>query len=189
MPIYLIPMTTVMNPDPERQAKYTDLLGGSWGLMDYGPEPACLVAAADPDATALAGKPDVLAFPEDLDRIIGDLELIEVQKKLGDLYIPFSWLDAGLTWRQAIRGIAGLFLYMQAYGGLTDYQPVLAADGALDVQMGTLSEAQRSKLKDAATMRRLDAKILADSLILREVFSDVVKQSLERSINLGGVTV
>ena len=187
--MYLMPLIVVMAPDAERQPKYVGLLGGSWVLMDYGPEPACLVMAANADAGALASKLDVCVVPPTLDATVPTDLVAGVRTKLEALHVPSAWIVETLTWREVVRGVAAIFLYMQAYGGLMDYRPILTSDAALNVQYGELPLTQQAKFQEAATSQKLDAKVLVTSSTLRDVFLEMAKQSTGRPVVIGGVTI
>lgn len=192
MRLYVMPVELVeaYPGDVERRPKYLALLGGLQQMLDYGPEPTCLVVAAAPDAKALAAMVDVLEIPADLDAALTADAVRGAQQKLAACHMPAAWLGRdGLTWRQVVRGIAGLCLYLQAYGGLTDYAPVLTADGALEVQVASLPAAKRAALDAASTARRLDAKALAVSSQLRDVLGATAAQAVETPVVLGGVTI
>src|SRR3990167_9302367 len=126
--LYLMPITGAgtSQADP-RQPKYTADLGPEWSMMDYGLVPWCIVAAERDDAVhaALTANADVRAVPVDLDSTVG-AALSATQTALETARIPAGWVTAGMTWRQVLRPVMGLFQLAQRYHGATGQEIVVS---------------------------------------------------------------
>ena len=67
---------------------------------------------------ALAAKPDVRAFPVDLDTTIASTqERNNIRTYLGGIGLPENWIVVGTPWREIVRTICGTVLFGQRYDG------------------------------------------------------------------------
>lgn len=96
-----------------------------WSMKDYGSYDTCVLAAdilqADHDALILHA--DVYDFPE-----MATLDDAMTQSDRGELLdflelydIPGDWIYAGITFREALRTITSMMLYMQRVAAIMGY--------------------------------------------------------------------
>lgn len=96
--------------------------------------------------TYLDGLPDVLAIPADLDTQITAGQVAGIRSALQAREIPGNWINAGDTYRQAIRETIWVFSFMQEYTQFAGFNPI--AEGVnLSATMGAVTVNQWQTLK------------------------------------------
>jgi hypothetical protein len=137
MSYFIIPIEVVARSgasDPVRQEKYVPALGVQRQIVDHG-ETAIVWADCTPaQEAAIAANADVLLVPP-LDNLIGAGALVAVRAAIEALDIPAQWVQAGMTYRTALRVIVGMAQLLQRVGGILG-QPVVIP-GNLDRTFST----------------------------------------------------
>lgn len=149
----------MVNNPPYRSPKYfggkgnpTDAnLGGIVGFYnDYGVIDQCIVyvKTIDPAHEAyLDTLPDVLAIPSDLDAAITAGQVAGIRSALQARDIPGSWINAGDTYRQAMRETMWVFDFMKRYTAFANFNPI-AAGVNLNTALGAVTVNQWQNLRN-----------------------------------------
>lgn len=149
MRAYLTPMTgTGAAVDPNR-GKYIDsefrgtklpgIVKSRATIMPFGSSRVCLMGAetTELEHTQLMAQSDVYAFPEDLGKPVTDASTI--QAALLAFGVPHDWVRNGMTYREVLRKISGMFQLMQNMSGQKIHFP------HLDAAYGMHTKAQHFK--------------------------------------------
>ena len=141
-----------------------------WSTMDYGAENLFLLGAdVTPEQhTALSAQVDVLAVPA-LDSNVSGVALSTVQDKLEAMNLPGSWVMTSLTYRQVVRTVAKIILFMQRYNGQNGAGRLFGAGVTLDTQWNQLSQAERTRLRAVADSFGIDYSAVTNSMNLRQI--------------------
>lgn len=156
----------------------------SVAMMPFGNEGHYLVAVeAEADVhAALAALPNVLALPEDLDsRITG---VTALRAALEARNIPAHWITTSLTYRQALRGLAGMFQFAGVYHAETGLN-LFRAGIDLTTRMNQIPAAERSRLTEVVAKTGLDTSGVAGTTTVRQLLKLLGDQWLDRPIYLG----
>lgn len=156
----------------------------SVAMMPFGNEGHYLVAVeAEADVhTALAALPNVLALPEDLDsRITG---VTALRSALEARNMPAHWITTSLTYRQALRGLAGMFQFAGIYHAETGLR-LFRAGIDLTTRMNQIPAAERTRLTEVAAKTGLDTSGVAGTTTVRQLLKLLGDQWLDRQIYLG----
>lgn len=188
--LYLMPITGAGTRQDPRRPKYVDqyLVGFSWGMIDYGAEPACMVGVQDIlDLThsAIAQEPDCVALPLNLDQQIG-AQLAQVQNVIEALNIPADWVQSSHTYRQVARLVAAIFQFMQRLNGI-GFGRLLDGTVSLSTRFNQLPVATRTKLQEAAQSMNFDTSSLSGSSTLRQILKAMADQWGILEIHIGGM--
>ncbi len=153
---YIVEM--VNNP-PYRSPKYfggratpTDSnLSGIVGYYnDYGVIDQCIVYVkniAPIHEAYLDALPDVLAIPANLDTVITAGQVAGIRSALQAREIPGSWVNAGDTYRQAMRETMWVFDFMKRYTTFANFNPI-AAGVNLSATLGAVTVNQWQNLRN-----------------------------------------
>lgn len=175
---YFMPLTGTGTRQDPRLPKYraTDVPGGAYTLLPYGAEPICCVRLDVTPAqhTALTAHTDVLAVPADLTQPVG-ASLPAVQNGLEILNIPSHWLTSTHTYRQVLRGILTVFMFVQTVHGVTADR-LFASGITLNTPFSQLPAAMRQALQDAAARGAFDASGLTGATTLRQLLQELGDQ-------------
>ncbi|SRR6266446_3267397 len=187
MAIYLLPMIgTGVDHDPRRPAYIaTDAPNTDYSLMDYGPEPVCLVFMNTSLTQDIALKlhTDIFALPSDIDQTIG-AQLILVQNALSAFNIPEDWVQAGFTYRQVLRVVALTFQFMQRFSAFQSVS--LFINGVtLSTRFNQLPADVRTALQATATDLGFDTSGISGTTTLRVIMKNLADQSNIVEVFLG----
>jgi hypothetical protein len=158
--------------------------------MDYGPEPVCLVAVQDipPEThTTLAGEPDCVAVPSDLDSEVG-AQLTQVRNVIEALNIPAGWVQSTHTYRQLLRIVAAMFQFMQRFAAVGGNTRVFQSGINLDSTYGSLPLNVRNALRDTADSLGYDRSGIVAGTTVRAMLKQMGDQWSQLEIHLGGET-
>ncbi len=191
--LYLIPIIGDGSKNDPRRPKYIESVTSSWAMMDYGMQPAALVAA-DVDLTGntfLAAQADVFRFPLDLDQQVGALGAPVVQQTLEKIPVPGDWVTPTTTWRQVVRTLIACCLFLQRYAHLAqDVRPLL--DGTtvkLDTPVSALPTKVLGTFGKAAIEMAIDTTTVDAAATVRDVWRSVKTRWELEQFQLGGVLV
>lgn len=164
----------------------TELIGVQWALMDYGLINQGLVAAEvnTDQQTYLAGLPDVLAIPANLDATVTAGNINAIQNALEARNIPATWVNVGDSYRVVLREIAGYFQYMQRLTGITGLNP-LTQGITLSTQYQNLPQLWQDAILQAATDLGYDASGLTGTTTIRAILRGIASQSGSNVYTLG----
>ncbi len=156
----------------------------SVAMMPFGGEGHYLIAveAAADVHTTLAALPNVLALPEDLDRNLTGVTALRTALETRN--IPAHWLTTSLTYRQALRGLVGIFQFAQVYHAETGRR--LFQDAiTLTTRLNQIPLAERTRLSEVAAKTGLDTSGVTGTTTVRQLLKLLGDQWLEREIPLG----
>lgn len=164
-------------PETGIRPKYIADSGAPSASMDYGLEDTFLVGAevTVEQHTQLAAQLDVIAIPEDLDAVIGLTALTTVQTKLEGLHVPADWVTTSHTYRQVVRLVGKLFLYMQRFHA-RELRVFFEGAITLDTRVNQLTAAQRDAMLNAANDLGLDTSTITGPMLLRQALKIVADQ-------------
>lgn len=174
---YIVPKTGAGTRADSVRPKYIGDLGIGYSAMDYGLENTFLAACA-PDAathTSLASNLDVIAIPQGLDSAIGLTALSTVQAKLEGLHVPAGWVNETHTYRDVVRAVGKMFVFMQRFHG-QQLRTFFESGVTLDTRINQLTQAQRQALLDAATSLGLDTSSITGSMLIRQALKTLADQ-------------
>lgn len=200
--LYFIPVQRVIeNGEVFRGPKYLKWSrnpGGiavKWSMIDYGLIDVALVAA---DVTLAQhqqayDRSDVLSIDprngtqRNLDANITEPERAALVAYLdtANNFVPMQWASTTDTRRQVIRGICGIFLFVQRVTVLSSM-----AIGDWGITLGTtwseLTDQQRGWIRDAARSLQFDADDPGPSVTVRQIIRSMANRLQERTFYLGG---
>lgn len=195
--LYLLPIAgSGVSPDDARRPAYLSAVGASGTMMDFGAEAVCLCAADTNDAQheAITAETGTYSLPlAQLDSGIGAGALTAIQTWLENRNIPADWLTDGITWRELIRFVVGLFQLAQRYRGLSALAGVsgqLFPSGVnLATRLNELPTAARNRLSAAAADLGYDTAGISGPTTLRVALRLLAAQWGSRSIPIGPLTI
>lgn len=165
---YILPTTaTVVNGRTIRVPQYLDAAGvTSRSSIYFGDRPRCICAAdvTNGQHTSLMANADVLAAPANLDNVLTAQVANTAQTQLEALNIPAQWIAAGLTWRQVVKRLAGMFDFCQRVQG----RHQLLNGVGLNDTVGDIPQGVRQALADAADDLGLDRSDITLATTIRE---------------------
>jgi len=188
---YIVPVIgTGASPTDARRPKYISGGGiaGTWSALDYGFDPAMLVAAnvTSAENTAISANADVVTVPASLDLTIGS-NLTTVQGSLEAFNIPAGWVTSAMTFRFVVRWIGRLFKFCQRMQGLGATK-LFPAGITLDSFVGDLTTGQRQKVTDAANSLGLSVQGITLTTTMRVALKMLADQ-LPDQLNIGGISL
>jgi hypothetical protein len=178
--LYLMPTTGsgTSSHDPIVPKYASTFAAFDSGAMYYGLEPACIVWVNNIDAatrTALTANADVVALPNNLDSQIGAGNLTAVKNAIEGLNIPANWVVATDTYRQTVRSVSNLFLYLQRLQGLGTSR-LLTGGVTLASTFGSLPQSVQDDMIAAAQSFGFDTSQVTASTTLRVIFKVMLDQ-------------
>lgn len=186
--IYLMPIAGAGTSADPRAPKYSSLFGGAnWTMMDYGPEPVCIVGVENIGGaahSAVVANADVTAAPADLTQQIGG-QLTAVQAALDSLNIPSNWITSGMTYARVLRILVFVFLFLQRLNGLLPGVRVFGGGVTLATRINQLPANIRTALSDTATSFGFDTSALTGVPTLRVALKGVADQFPDVEMLLG----
>jgi hypothetical protein len=195
--IYLMPMVTQpFNPsDPNspvgRMPKYRP--AGQWSIIDLGDigQDECLMGAevTEQEHQQAQNAIDVLTIPANLDSPVGQA-LATVQTELEARSIPSDWVSSTTLWRDVVRRVAGLALFLQRLSGIIGRS---TGDMKKLFSEATLSSAVpprfRQPVQQAASELGIDLTGLTAQSTVRQLFARVTSEDRGMTVTLGGVSI
>ena len=144
----------------------------SYGLIPAGL--AC-VNVTQAQLDELSGYSDVAIAPADIDQNIGAGAVATVQNVLEALRIPADWVDTSYTYRQILRGVAGLFQLSQRHKGLHQEQ-LIDNQAQLDLQWNQIPPARRARLLETADTFTWDYSDVTNQWTIRQILWHLTQQ-------------
>lgn len=161
-----------------------------WSAKDYGAIDMmmCAVDAELADHTYLAGQTDVYAFPDNLDTSPSPAELSALEDYLELAYIPAQWLSPSDTWREILRIITAMFLFMQRLTGITGSDP-LVWGVSLNTQFRNIEQQYQDAIYEAFVTLGYDDSAIKSNWTMRVMLKNTADEWGERPIHFGFVTL
>lgn len=168
------------DPDPPA------LVDVPWGMIDFGLEPAALVAAdlTTPQHNALIANLDVTSVPVNLDNAIGASAAQTAEEKLESYGIPANWLVTGMTWRRILRATIAIFRVAQRFNGLGATR-IVVPGVTLSTPYSAMPVDYRSMLLQAIDDLGYDRSTLTAQSTLRDLLTSIAGQSVPASLLMG----
>ena len=145
-----------------------------WSMIDYGLVDVGVVAAnvTAAQVTTMTAFSDVLVIPANINNNLNAAAVSAAQTFLENINVPAGWVSTSLTYRQVLRTITGMFLYMQrvtAIAGLAlDWQSV-----SLGTQVQNIPLAWRNAMQQAADELHYDYTGITGTSTLRQVLKSM----------------
>lgn len=180
---YIMPMAGTGTEEDPRMPKY--LPAESWGAIDYGHEPVCLVrgVVTAEEHTTISSMPDVTTVPSNLDSTIG-ANLSAAKSELLSFDIPSFWMTSGMTWGQALKIVAVIFQLSQRFNGQNAGARILQGI-TLNTTFSSLSVNARQKLTNMSDSFGFDRSGITGSMTIEQILYELATQ-WAGSINLNG---
>lgn len=132
--------------------KYANLVStGMWSCIPFGNEGTCVLGAdvTTADDTAISANPDVQSIPANLSANLSAGAVTQVQAALESRNIPAGWVTTSLTWRQVLRTVFTMALFMQRFT-VYSVAKFFQSGVTLSTTFGSLPAGIRSALNNAA---------------------------------------
>lgn len=183
---YLLPLVTGIEPRPHaRVPKYIFNQGLRPNVMDMGLDDLALVRL-DADQTIhdlLDQQSDVFAISDNPDVTLVPRDVMALSNALTARNLPAQWVTAGMSYRDALAQIAGMFQFAQRYTARHGLS--LREVRALDTEWDSLPVATRQRLIDTADSFGNDRTELASGRDLDAIIQDMGAQFPDKIV-LGG---
>lgn len=196
---YFMPVINLgEGPEGGRGPKYlrfgsnTSEVSCPWGMIDYGHIDVALLAA---DTTLaqhqyIFDKTDVLSIdprtgvPRDLDQLATQAEVNALTTYLDNAgnFCPMDWADTSDTRRAILRGVCGMFLFIQNVTGILAGGTPKDWGITLDTTWTDLSSQQQSVLLQAATNLGYQVQVPAPTTRMRAILRYMAQQWGEKPI-------
>lgn len=188
---YLLPIETVSAARGPKYLKWRfgpDGLDVTWAGMDYGLMPVMLVAADVDEAqhAEISEHEDVIAVPANIDANITAQALPAVEAALEALHIPADWVTTAYTYRQILRGVAGLFQLAQRYHG-RGLGRLIEQGVSLETRINQLPAGLVQNLNETAQSLGWSTDGIAGTWRLRRALMFLAQQWGEATFHMGGV--
>lgn len=167
-----------------------DGLDVPWGCIDYGliDTMVCAVDASTADHAYLVAQANVYQFPENLDVSPGPAELSALEITLESTYIAADWLNPSETWRETLRTVTGMFLFMQRLTAITGNTPLDWGVG-LNTQFQNLDQQYQDAIIQAFNDLSYDDSVIRTNWTLRVLLKNAADQWGAKPIHFGIVTL
>ena len=165
--LYVMPTATTTLPGdssttiriPKYAAAGLPLAGKSYVAIPFGLEPVVLVAS-DPNPQVSAN-PDVLTI-QDLDQLMSVADVTKAITFFEAMNVPANGIvAAGLTWRQVLRVIAGVFQFAHRLAGQSGQAIFIGTGATLDSPFANLSVSAQTAVLNAAQAFNIPVPALA----------------------------
>lgn len=171
---YIVPVI----PDPidgSRSPKYFSSM--SYVAADYGLEPVMIVTAdtTDTQHASITANVDVLALPDNLDNPFSGLAANRAKTALEGVNIPAQWIPGGMTYRQVLRAVRGMFDFAQRYNGLTGNN-IFASGITLSTKFSQLGQAVQNRVLQVAQNIGLDTSFIASTTTIGDILANFAQQ-------------
>jgi hypothetical protein len=164
-------------------------LAVQWSCKDYGSinnVMVCAVNAEQADHDTLAAQDGVFTFPADLETAPSPAELSALEAALEAAYIPADWLSPSMTWRENLRTVTGMFMFMQRVTTVAGDNP-LDWGVTLNTAFRDLPAGKQEALLIAFDTLGYDSSVVKTNWTLRVVLKNAADQWGERPIYFGFV--
>lgn len=161
--------------------------GEAWSMKDMGSVDMAVFAfnAAEAKHTDLAGRgPDVYQFPENLDVTLSAAQRTALNTYLEAHNIPGDWLAPSDTWRQNLRIITAMFLYLQRTLAIIGYPQNPFAGISLNTRYNQIANPLYDAMSQAATDLGYAWGVTANTQV-RRIFKLMADQWGARPIGFG----
>jgi len=198
--IYVVPM--IVDIKGARRPKYFQdgtipSPPNGFGVIYYAAEPWALVGADLPpaDDATIAGQADVEALPVDLSPHLTGGQVTGTRAFLEAASIPAGWVTTADTWASVVRGVAGMFLFLQRYEGIYSIAnngaaPSIFLGGVtLDSTFGSLPALVQASMLATATDQNIPTSGLAAGTTLRVIWRYVADFYSSVPIVIAGVSI
>lgn len=177
---YLMPMEQVGMFRGPKYLRWRQNPGGlsvRWNGMDYGKIDVMLVRAkvSQSEHGYLAAQQDVVSVPEDIDGSISVGALAGVKASLEGLYLPGGWISVGVSYRQVLRVVAGIFQLAQRYHGRAGAKLFELGIG-LDTQWAALPVGVKQSLRASAEDLGFDTSGVTAESTMRQILKMMADQ-------------
>lgn len=154
--------------------------------MPFGREETWLSGAdvTPEQQAAIDADPLIYSFPENIDTNLTAQGVQALSSYLEDVNVPAHWLNAGFSFREAIRIIAAMFQYMQRLEYLLGGR-FFDANTGLNTKVSDFSPAQLSAATQAAIDLGFDTSGISGQTQIRNVMKNMADQWGSRTLNLG----
>jgi hypothetical protein len=198
--LYVVPIVGSGAKGDARRPKYfTDgtIPPSQWGWVYYGFEPWSVVGVDLPSAddVTIASKPDVQALPFDLSPLLTAGQVTSIKAFLENANIPAGWVDTTDTWAVVVRGVLGMFSFLERYAGIYAEQNGTAAPSiflggvTLATTFGSLPQAVQAAMLATATDQGISTAGLSAGTTLRVILRFVADAYSARVYDFNGHAV
>lgn len=172
-----------MNPD--------GMVVTDWTCIDYGSinRMVCAVDASPEQHAQLATHADVYQFPANVDTSMPQAEMTGLTTFLEGTYLPAQWLAGNLTYRQVLRTITGMYLFMQRLTTLSGNVSPLDWGISLNTQYRNLSTQQQAWIAEAFASLGYDASFIRSNTTVRQILKAASDQWGAKPILFGFATL
>jgi hypothetical protein len=129
----------------------------------------------------LAVQADVFAIPVDLELLPSPAEIAAFGDALEGAYIPADWLLPNMTWRECLRTVSGMMLYMQRLCSVLKADPI-ELGWQLNDKFSDLTAEEQYAVREAMLTLGYDDSVLKDNWTLRILLKNAADQWGERPI-------
>lgn len=166
------------------------LVGVTWGMMDYGLINVGIVGAQvnATQATYLAGLSDIQPVPANIDTVLTTQGQVNtVSNALEAFNIPGTWVNVGDSYRTVMREIAGYFQFMQRLTTITGINPTTLSIN-LSTRYNQLNATWQNALLQTFSELGYSTAKLSGTSTLRAILRDIASQNDTRTFQLGGIS-
>lgn len=176
--LYIIPVVHLTNPNYNVPGylwhRYNpglpELENVPWAWTTYLLEDIGIIIADTTDAQdlVLSGQPHVFPVP-DLDGTISSVPVRNaIRTTLEDAYIPGTWINVGMVYRNVMRQIAGMIHYHNRAVALSQGR-IFAGGIILNTTVGQLTSEQQAAFAQAAQEKGINYSGVGGTTSLRDV--------------------
>ncbi len=170
---YIVPIERVGTGRGPKYFKWrlgTGTIDCQWAMVDYGLVDQAVVAAdiSDIDAATLAAAADVMAIPVALDNKLTSGAVSTAKTWLESIGVPAGWVTTALTYREVLRTVTALFLFMQRVCAILG-RKVTVTKTALGTQFRNLPADVRAAITQAADEQGFDRSGVSNTTTLRVI--------------------
>lgn len=162
----------------------------SWSMIDYGYQPTS-IAAADVTTSqdnSIAGKPEVIPVPTNLDGQVGSSALNTLKSKLAANMVPETWIVATTPYREILRMINAISILLLRYAIMNSDPNPPFGSLTLDSLYSALPAGVQTGLRNACLNMGLSASAFVGTNTLRVVLQSVGDQMKNVGRTVGGIT-
>ena len=164
--------------------------------MNFGAGEDCImfINASQSYLDTIAADPEcrLIATPANIDNALTAGQVSAIQTFLEGLGVPADWLTAGETRRQALRGIAGMFMFsqrMEGRFGISWKRKLVGHGVTLATQWSALPTAFQIELLDVAASYGWFNVTPTDTMTLRQILRAMGNRLQSVPIQISGFTL
>lgn len=186
---YILPIETVGTGRGPMYLQWrfgTGTIACPWAMVDYGLIDQAVVATdiSDADHATLAAAADVLSIPVNLDNTLTLAARNSARTWLENVGIPAGWVNTGMTYREVLRTVTALFLFMQRVCAILG-RTITVRAGALDTQFRNLPADVQAAIIQAADEQGFDRSGISNTTTLRVILKLMADAWQDRPILFG----